>query len=539
MTKHACRWASAAALIAFTMGAFTSPAAAPVSDTHRIERLVDPSPFHGVHGLTFDREDVLYAGSVVGESIYRVDARTGAVETFVGPPHGMADDLVFLADGTLVWTAISQGVVRARAPDGRIREIAKLPSINSINVRKSDGRLFAAQVFGGDGVWELDPSGAKPPRSILQSPGGFNGFDVGPDGMLYGPLWFKKQIVRIHPDTGEMKVIAAGFGTPAAANFDSKGNLYVLDTASGEVVRVDVANGSKHIIARLATSLDNLALDSQDRLFVSNMADNGVQEIDVRTGAARQVVKGELAMPLGIAAVTENGRDTLYVADVFALRSVDGLSGAVTDIARSHAAGAAIGYPIAVSASTHRLTVVNAEAPLQQYERSGRLLQERHDLEGAQNALELPDGGLVLAYAARGVVAHASPGGKPREIARKLAAPLGLALADGRAVYVSEMISGRVVRLDLDTGAVRPIAVGLQRPQGLAAAPDGAVLVVEVGRKRLVRVDPKTGAVTAIASELPIGLGVANALVGVATGAEGAIYLTSDVENSIWRLTPK
>ena len=137
----------------------------------------------------------------------------------------------------MVWTAISQGVVRARTPDGRIREIAKLASINSINVRKSDGRVFAGQVFGGDGVWELDPTGVKPPRSILKDPGGFNGFDIGPDGMLYGPLWFKKQIVRIDPDTGELKVIADGFGTPAAANFDSKWNLYVLDTARGEVVQ--------------------------------------------------------------------------------------------------------------------------------------------------------------------------------------------------------------------------------------------------------------------------------------------------------------
>jgi sugar lactone lactonase YvrE len=337
-----------------------------------------------------------------------------------------------------------------------------------------------------------------------------------------------------------MKVIATGFGTPAAANFDSRGDLYVLDTASGEVVRVDVASGAKQVIARLETSLDNLALDSKDRLFVSNMADNGIQEIDVRTGAARQVVKGELAMPLGVTAVSERGRDTLYVADVFALRSVDGRTGAVSDIARSHASGVRIGYPIGVSASAQRLTVINVEAPVQQYERNGgRLLAERHDLEGAQNVLEMPDGSLVLAYAARGVVSHASADGKVREVATKLAAPIGLAAAGDRAVYVSEMLSGRVVRLDLTTGAMQAIAGGLKRPQGIATARDGSVLVAEVGRGQLTRIDRETGAVSALASDLPIGLGVANALVGVAVGAGGAIYVTSDVENSIWRLTPK
>lgn len=531
------------AFIALTLALWSFVAAAePKSDTHRIERIVAPSAFHGVHGLTFDRNDALYAGSVVGESIYRVDVDTGAVDTVVGPPQGMADDLVFLADGTLVWTAISQGVVRARAPGGPVRDIAKLVSINSINVRKSDGRLFAAQVFGGDCVWELDPTGAKPPRSIVKDPGGFNGFDIGADGMLYGPLWFKRQVVRIHPDTGEIKVIADGFETPAAANFDSKGNLYVLDTARGEVVRVEVSTGAKQRVAQLETSLDNLAIDSKDRLFVSNMADNGIQEVDVRTGAARQVVKGELATPLALAVVSENGRDRLYVGDVFALRSVDGATGAVTDIARAHAAGAKIGYPIGVAATAQHVIVVNVEAPVQRYDRATRaLLQEWHELEGAQNALVLPDGNLVLAYAARGklVRTHGAGAREHKDLATGLAAPLGLALAGPNAVYVGEAMAGRIARVDVATGEVAVIADNLQRPQGIAVAHDGAILVVEAGVRRLTRIDPKTGAKTVIADDLPIGLNVANALVGVAAGASGAVYVTSDIENSIWRLTPK
>lgn len=516
--------------------------AAPTSTSHRIERIVQPSAFHGVHGLAFDRNDVLYAGSVVGESVYRIDVNTGAVETFVGPPHGMADDLVFLADGTLVWTAISQGVVRARAPDGAVRDIAKLASINSINVRKSDGRLFAGQVFGGDGVWELDPSGAKPPRSIVKDPGGFNGFDIGADGMLYGPLWFKRQVVRIHPDTGEIKVIAEGFGTPAAANFDSKGNLYVLDTARGELVHVDTSSGAKRLVAKLETSVDNLAIDSQDRVYVSNMADNGIQRVDLRTGATRQIVKGRLAMPLALAAVNDDGRDALYVADVFALRRVDGATGAVTDLARAHAAGEIIGYPIGVAANARHLIVVNVAAPLQRYDRRTlEVLQQWRELEGAQSAVELPSGELVLAYAAQGKLVHVFGEGQRehRELATGLAAPLGLALAGARAVYVSETLGGRIARVDIDTGVIATIAKGLQRPQGIAVASDGAILVIEAGARRLTRIDPKTGALTVLAGKLPVGMNTANAIVGVAAAASGVIYLTSDIENSIWRLTPK
>jgi sugar lactone lactonase YvrE len=515
--------------------------AQPQSELYQLDRLVPASSFHGVHGLAFDSHDVLYAGSVVGHSIYRVDTATGTVKGFIGAPEGMADDLVFLADGTVVWTSIQHGVVRARQGDGPVRKLADLVSVNSINVRK-DGRLFAAQVFGADGLWEIDPAGAKPPRLILKDLGGFNGFDIGPDGKLYGPLWFKHQVVRIDPDNGQLDVVADGFDTPAAANFDSKWNLYVLDTARGEVVRVDIRSGKKQVLAKLGTALDNLAIDSRDRMFVSNMADNGIQQVDVRTGAVRQVVKGALAIPLGIAAIAEGSRDTLYVADVFALRTVDGAQGKVTDVARSHAARTPIGYPVAVSANRRSVIVTNNEGPVQQYERSTmRLLQSWSDTH-AGNAIQMPSGTLIVAETTRGKLSRISGNGTGEErdeILADLAAPLGLAIADDSSVYVSEMASGQVSQINVNSGARRVIVQGLDRPQGIAT--DGStLLVVEAGKGRLLRVEPSSGSVEVIARDLPVGLkNVPITLAGVAVGAGGTLYVTSDIENSIWRLKRK
>jgi sugar lactone lactonase YvrE len=511
-------------------------AGAPSSDRYQLDRLVPPSQFHGVHGLAFDKNDVLYAGSVVGHSIYRVDTANGAVASFVGAPEGMADDLVFLADGTVVWTSIQHGVVRARKGEGPVRKLADLVSVNSINVRK-DGRLFAAQVFGGDGLWEIDPAGAKPPRLILKDLGGFNGFDIGPDGKLYGPLWFKKQVVRIDPDSGALDVVADGFDTPAAANFDSKWNLYVLDTARGEVVRVDIRSGKKQVVAKLATALDNLAIDSRDRVFVSNMADNGIQEVDVRTGAARQVVKGSLAIPLGIAVIA----DTLYVADVFALRTIDA-QGKVTDIARSHAAGTPIGYPVAINANQRHVIVTNNEGPVQRYERSTMRLAQSWNDTHAGNAIEMPSGALIVAETTRGKLTRITGSGSGEQrttLLADLAAPFGLAIAGDDGVYVSEMVAGQVSRIDVNSGARRVIAKGLAGPQGIAV--DGSsLLVAEVGKQQLLRIEPHSGAVEVVARALPIGLpNVPITLTGVASGAGGTIYVTSDVENSIWRLTKK
>src|SRR4030095_9124304 len=103
------RWLSPwlAAIAAVSIDAANSE---PTSERYQLDRLVPASSFHGVHGLAFDAHDVLYAGSVVGHSIYRVDTKTGAVTSFVGAPEGMADDLVFLADGTVVWASTHDGV---------------------------------------------------------------------------------------------------------------------------------------------------------------------------------------------------------------------------------------------------------------------------------------------------------------------------------------------------------------------------------------------------------------------------------------------
>lgn len=516
--------------------------AEPLSKDYSIEQIVKPSAFHGIHGLAFDANDRLFAGSVSGQSVYFVDRDTGRVETVVPAPEGLADDLVFLADGTMVWTSISVGMVRARKGNEPVRVIANIPSVNSINVRKSDGRLFVGQVFGGDGVWELDPAGVKPPRNIIKDPGGFNGFDIGGDGMLYGPLWFKKQVVRIDPDSGELKVIADGFGTPAAANFDSKGRLYVLDTARGEVVRVNVANGEKQVVAKLATSLDNLAIDSKDRIFVSNMADNAIHEVDPDTGKAREVIKGRLSTPRSIASAPTANGDDIYVADQFAFRKVDGRTGTVSDIARAHAADTPIAYASAVTANEKSVLLVNSSGIVQRWDRATLMpVEQWSDLRGAQAALELADGSILVAGSPRGTLTRlsGSKGERRKVIATDLRGPLALAIDAAGNVFVNETGGGEISQMDLTHGTKRSIASGLRTPQGLAIGTDGSLFVIERDAKQLTRIDARTGTKVAAATNLPVGrVGVDSATAGVAAGSHGTLYVMSDIENSIYRLAP-
>lgn len=519
------------------------------AEGYEVSRLVPGSAFHGVHGVRMDASGRLFAGSVTGAALYEVDVARGTAEVAVPSPQGMADDIAFAPDGTMAWTAFLTGDLYARKGDGPVRKLAGgLPGINSLAYR-GDGRLYATQVFLGDALYEIDPEGAKPPRKIMETMGGLNGFKFGPDDKLYGPLWFKGQVVRVDVDKPELTVIADGFKIPAAVDVDAKGDLWVADTALGQLVRVDAKTGDKKLVAQLKASLDNLTHDAKGRIYVSNMADNGIQEVDPETGAARQVIIGKLAMPAGIGVVSEGGRDTIHVADVFAYRTVDGASGEVSEKARMHADGVTLEYPLSATAKGDHVLLSSWFTGTVQVvdRRTGKTVEMIHDLKAPHDAIRLSDGAVLVNEFGTGSLLRLSGGhGKERKVvARNLAGPIGLVATDDKMVYLTEAVAGQVSKVDLASGAKTIVARDLKMPEGIALAPDGTLVVAEVGAKRIVGVDPRSGAVTELAGNLPIGLPAApgglptNIPTGVAVGGTGTIYVSSDIENAIYELTKK
>jgi len=518
------------------------------ADSWEVTKLVPGSAFHGVHGLGVDRAGHLFAGSVAGAALYEVDISAGSAKVAIPSPVGMADDIAFAPDGTMAWTGFLTGDLYARKGDGPIKKLASgLPGINSLAFRK-DGRLYATTVFLGDTLYEIDVEGLKPPRQIMEKMGGLNGFEFGPDDKLYGPLWFKGQVAKVDVDKAELTVVAEGFKIPAAVNFDSKGNLFVIDTALGQLVRVDPKSGSKTIVAQLKTSLDNLAIDDKDRIYVSNMADNGIQEVDPATGQARQIIIGKLALPGGIGVTSENGKDTIHVADVFAYRTVNGATGEVTEKARMHAAGTTLEYPMSATAQgndvvlsswfTGTVQVIDAK--------TGATRDMLHGFKAPHDAIVLADGSILVAeLGTKSLVKVSGEHGKDRTtLIGDLEGPVGLVRGKTDEVYVTDAFAGTVSRID-SKGEKTVLAKELKMPEGIARSPDGQLIVAEVGAKRLIEIAPDSGKITEIAANLPIGLPGApgglpsNIPTGVAVGASGVIYFSSDVENAIYKAAKK
>jgi sugar lactone lactonase YvrE len=518
------------------------------AQTYEVTKLVPGSAFHGVHGLGIDKSGRLFAGSVAGAALYEVDRNNGTAKIAVPSPEGMSDDIAFAPDGTMAWTAFLTGDLYSRKGDGPVKKLASgLPGINSLAFRK-DGRLYATQVFLGDALYEIDVEGVKPPRKIMEKMGGLNGFEFGPDDMLYGPLWFKGQVAKVDVDKAELSVVADGFKIPAAVNFDSKGNLWVVDTALGQLVRVDPKSGAKKMVAQLKPSLDNLAIDDKDRIFVSNMADNGIQEVDPETGAAKQVISGKLSLPGGIGVVSDGGKDTIYIADVFAYRTVDGATGEVSEPARMHADGVTLEYPMSATANGDDVLLSSwFTGTVQLIDRkTGKTREMLHGFKAPHDAVKLGDGSiLVNELGSQSLVRASGEHGKDRTVViGGLEGPVGMAAGSGGTVYLTEAFAGRVSKVEAN-GEKTVVAKDLKGPEGIALSPDGKLIVAEVGARRIIRIDPANGAVTEIAANLPIGLPAApgglpsNIPTGVGVGATGVIYFSSDIENAIYKVVKK
>ena len=188
----------------------------------------------GANGLAIDHAGRLLVASVWGQQITAVDRSTGRILQRYGPVVGTTqlgtpDDVAVGPDGSIYYTDIMGGTVGRISADGHLTK-QSVATFNNPIAFDAKGRLFVAQAFQGDCLYEVDPALVNPPTRILCGSGekGFpeqlNGFDFGPDGMLYAPRPALRQIVRIDIATKTVTVVASGLdGNPSSVEFDAAG----------------------------------------------------------------------------------------------------------------------------------------------------------------------------------------------------------------------------------------------------------------------------------------------------------------------------
>jgi sugar lactone lactonase YvrE len=517
----------------------------PEAQQDSVQILARGAPIHGANGLMFDGNDRLYIASVGGREILVMDPDTGQILDRLGLDEGVEspDDLVFGPDGSLYWTALFTGEVGRISPDGvKTGQFVAL-GVNPITF-SDDGRLFVALDFLGDGLYELDPDLVEPPRLIIEELGFLNGFDFGPDGYLYGPIYTQGKVVRIDVDTGEMSTVADGFHVVPAVKFDSQGRLYTGDSDTGEVFRIGL-DGQKDVIATGLFGLDNLAFDSNDRLFVSGSDDGYIVEV-LADGSNRLVSEGGMIVPQGVTVLDRSDGKSLFVADMMTVRQFDGATGEEQHVYRSSMGGPGLANPVTVTADGDDIVISSWFANMVQVwnPATNEIIEAYDDFAVPLNAIRF-QGDLVVTELGTESIVRAD-GANPTArvtMAEGLAVPADLA-ADENNLWASDWASGQVLQIVADGQPLAEpmsVATGLSFPEGLAIAADGALLVVESGMGRLSSIDPETGQVRAIAEGLelgapgPEGMPPTWTFNGVAVDPAGTIYVTGDKTNVLYR----
>ncbi len=519
----------AGALLLVGLAACTQPTTPTSQPELRV--LAEGAQISGANGLALSPDGDLVVASVIGNEIRWLDTRSGRTlrsETVDGP-----DDVAFSPTGNLYWTSILTGEVAGFDAQGERVSAGNLGAgVNPLTF-SDDGRLFVSQCFFGTRLFEVDPQGVQPARVIRDDLGpgcGLNGMDWGPDGRLYGPRWFRGEVVSLDVDTGEMRVEVDGLGVPAAVKFDSNGVLHVLDTERGQVIRRG-DDGELEVLVTLAMGLDNFVIADNGDLFVSSYADGFVIRVSAN-GALKELLPGGLSHPGGIA-MSADGE--VLIADVHALRgfaSADGEAlfsqrnmlgvsalGSITNLSTDETSDRSLVLLTSWIDNSVRLWDIDAKAevaafvglaqPVAAVAYAGHTVAALHG-DGSVRSLTNASSGAAGDETAGGEDKTAKSVADPELWITGLPAPTGLAVHNG-SLYVSDRVLGQVLEIargGKPLALPEVVAAGLDRPEGISVR-SGVLVVFEAGTGRLLR------------RELSIDEGDAIAVDGEAAASQG------------------
>lgn len=541
-----CVAAAALAVVTVAPASAGGRGSGPPDVTYQVKEMITGAQIHGANGLAIDTAGRLLVASVWGGEIVVVDPRTGAIRDRLQDGVDGADDVAIGPDGSIYWTDILTGEVGRRTPDGTVTKQLVAPGMNPIAFNE-EGRLFVGQAFFGTGLFEVDPDLVDPPRVVIPDSGNLaqqlNGFDFGPDGMLYAPQPFLNQILRINPETGASEVVAAGLPAGATSvEFDAQGKFFA-SLFNGQVISIDTEDGAVgNVVTIRGAVLDNMVFDAAGRLFVSDSDAGAIYRISKGRGV-RTLVKGGLILPGGVAVMQRSGRsESLYVADLWSLAEFDARSGRLIDVDNQSRAGGGIVEPWSVAPDGGNVIVTSwMSNAVQIWDPRANAEVHRFDFILPMSALRF-QGDLVVAELGTASVVRMDANGTRTTIASGLAVPRGLA-ATGTELWVSDWATG-LVWLAAGDGAPRVLAGGLAQPEGMAVDRDGSLLVVESGAGRLSRIDPVTGQVSAVADGLamdaagPAPIPPGYAFSSVAVDSHGTILVSGEgaERNVIYRI---
>ena len=251
-------------------------------------------------------DNLLWVTDLVGQSITAFDPLTGKmqIQHNFNKISTSPDDLAFLDDGTIFWTAPTQGSVGKIDPDGSIEIFGRVGEIvNPIARRPSTEEIYIGFEKNNKHISTIDRVG----NEVIKVTGlpSINGFSFAEDGFLYAPLFDLEDlnapggVIKVDVDNNSFENLEAtfpeepnktGFVSTVATVADLKGSLYVLEALPPKIYKVNLTTNKAVKLASLPSfTADHITIGEDDKLYMTTFASNIVFEVD-QDGNKRGIV---------------------------------------------------------------------------------------------------------------------------------------------------------------------------------------------------------------------------------------------------------
>jgi sugar lactone lactonase YvrE len=496
------------------------------------------TPLNGPVGAGMDAQGNYYAVNRNDRRVFKVtpDGQMTVVTTLpatlsapsdsIGPVDAVADS----AGNVYVLNAFTE-IIKV-APDGTFtRILTNLPSQNSFT-RDAAGNFYVVYSNNGLKVARIDPSGAQTiweaqgfssPQGIVHAADGnlyiddrtraaifkvtpqgavslfaqlststtLSGMTQDGAGNFYVSNPNQNNVLKVTPQ-GAVSPYATGFNGPSDLQFDTQGNLFVINQFDSTIMRVPAGGGAAQLFARsLVSAPQGMAYDNAGNLFI---AGNSGQLVRLDPSNNLSVVSTAISSPKGLAI---NAAGDVFVASI-GNGTITRTSGTTTT---TFAAGLSSPYGVAFDTAG---TLYAAESA------GGANRIDAFDASGvktvaAQSMVTSPQDVYVAANGDRYVLNQDSitttpaAGGAVRVVAQNGFSGLAFAPAADGGFYVQE---NSTIKRVSPAGVVTAVTTATTLPSlstGITADASGNLLVGDLFNKKILRID-SAGNVTTVAT---------------------------------------
>jgi sugar lactone lactonase YvrE len=179
-----------------------------------------------------------------------------------------------------------------------------LRSINGLNT-DSKGNLYESD--GTRKIYKFTPDGEYDVFADLDSFGGAAAFDG--EGNLFVPFFWAKKIMKFSPDGSTSSLVSTNVKGPEQVIFDSHGELFAADQASGHIYTFD-PDGTQNTFASGLKWISGITFDSHGILFVADDHANTIYKF-TPNGTRTIFSKGIKA----VSGLTFDSRGNLFASD--------------------------------------------------------------------------------------------------------------------------------------------------------------------------------------------------------------------------------